>query len=73
MLGKIAKELENLGLRTQRRLFFGNKSEDVIKIANNYEMLAISKAYGSEITKSSPLSPVVLKIIQHLEIPTIVY
>lgn len=73
MLEKIARELENLGLRVQRRLFFGNKSEDVIKIANNYDMLVISKAYGSEITKSSPLSPVVLKIIQHLDIPTIVY
>ncbi|USG99676.1 universal stress protein [Thermococcus argininiproducens] len=73
MLDKIAKELEDFGLRVQRRIFFGNKSEDIIRLAENSDMLVISRAYGSEITKTSPLSPIVLKIIQHLKIPAVVY
>lgn len=73
LLNNVAKKLESYGLKVQRRMFFGNKSDDVIRMAENYDMLAISKNYGSEITKTSPLSPLVLKIIQHLEIPVIVY
>ncbi|WP_297188843.1 universal stress protein [Thermococcus sp.] len=73
LLNNLAKKLESCGLRVQRRIFFGNKSDDVIKLAENYNMLAISKNYGAEITKTSPLSPLVLKILQHLEIPVIIY
>ncbi|WP_175059464.1 universal stress protein [Thermococcus sp. 2319x1] len=73
LLNNVAKKLESYGLKVQRRMFFGNKSDDVIRMAENYDMLAISKNYGSEITKTSSLSPLVLKIIQHLEIPVIVY
>lgn len=73
LLNNVAKKLESYGLKIQRRIFFGNKSDDVIRMAENYDMLAISRNYGAEITKTSPLSPLVLKIIQHLEIPVIVY
>lgn len=73
LVNKISNELEDYGMRVQRRLFFGNKSEDVIKLTKDQDMLVISKAYGSEITKTSPLSPIVLKIVQHVYIPTMVY
>ncbi|ALM75626.1 universal stress protein [Thermococcus barophilus] len=73
LLEKIAKNFEDLGISPQVRLFFGDKGEDVIKLAEKHDMLVLSKAYGSEITKTHPLSPVVLKIVQHVDIPVIVY
>lgn len=73
LLNTVAKKLESYGLKVQRRLFFGNKSDDVIRMAENYDLLAISRNYGSEITKTSPISPLVLRIVQHLNIPVIVY
>lgn len=73
LLEKIAKNFEELGIIHQIRLFFGDKSEDVIKLAEKHDMLVLSKAYGSEITKTHPLSPVVLKIVQHVSIPVIIY
>jgi len=73
LLNTVAKKLESYGLKVQRRLFFGNKSDDVIRMAENYDLLAISRNYGSEITKTSPISPLVLRIVQHLNIPVIIY
>ncbi|MBO8174207.1 MAG: universal stress protein [Thermococcus sp.] len=73
LLEKIAKDFEELGIAPQLRLFFGDKSEDVITLAEKHDMLVLSKAYGSEITKTHPLSPIVLKIVQHVTIPVIVY
>ncbi|NJE09051.1 universal stress protein [Thermococcus sp. M39] len=73
LLEKIAGNFEELSISTQLRLFFGDKSEDVIKLAEKHDMLVLSKAYGSEITKTHPLSPVVLKIVQHVGIPVIIY
>lgn len=73
LLGEVSERLGERGLNVQRRLFFGDKSEDVIKLAGDHEMVVLSKSYGSEITKMSPISPVVFKIVQHVEKPVIVY
>ncbi|AHF80822.1 hypothetical protein [Thermococcus paralvinellae] len=73
LLEKIASTFEELDMSTQLRLFFGDKSEDVIKLSEKHDMLVLSKAYGSEITKTHPLSPIVLKIVQHVDIPIIIY
>jgi len=73
ILREISNELGDFGLKVQTRLFFGDKGEDVIRLAADHDLLAISRAYGSEITKTSPLSPVAFKIIQHVNIPSIIY
>jgi len=73
LLGKISRNFEALGINPQLRLFFGDKSRDIISLAQKHDLLVLSKAYGSEITKTHPLSPVVLKIVQHVNIPVIVY
>jgi len=72
---KIAPRLEELGLRVERRHFMGSKGDDVIRLMENenFDLLVVSRSYGSEVTKTSPVSPVVLKIVQHLENPVIIY
>lgn len=44
LLEKIAKNFEELGITHQIRLFFGDKSEDVIKLAEKHDMLVLSKS-----------------------------
>lgn len=73
VLVEIASSLEDIGLRVTKRHLFGNKSDNVIKLAENFDLLVISRGYGSEITKMSPMSPLVLRIVQHVVKPTIVY
>lgn len=72
---EISSRLEGLGLKVERRHFLGSKSDDVISMVENegFELLVISRSYGSEVTKTSPLSPIVLRIVQHVERPVIVY
>ncbi|WP_363316541.1 universal stress protein [Thermococcus sp.] len=73
VLSEIVGELRAIGLRARGRHLFGSKSDDVIKLAAEFDLLVISRGYGSEITKMSPMSPVVLKIVQHVDRPTIIY
>ncbi|NJE60663.1 universal stress protein [Thermococcus sp. 21S7] len=72
-LFEIVSGLRDIGLRAKGRHLFGSKSDEVIKLAGEFDLLVISRGYGSEITKISPISPVVLKIVQHVDKPTIVY
>ncbi len=75
LVDRIASRLEGLGLRVERRYFIGSKSDDVIKLMEDedIDLLVISRSYGSEVTKTSPVSPVVLKVVQHTDRPVIVY
>jgi len=72
---EIASRLEKYGLRVETKHFLGSKSDDVIKLMENenFDLLILSRSYGSEVTRTSPVSPVVLKIVQHLERPVIIY
>ncbi|AFL95466.1 hypothetical protein CL1_1267 [Thermococcus cleftensis] len=74
MLAKIAPRLEELGLRVERRYFIGSKGDDVIRLmGEGFDLLVVSRSYGSEVTRTSPVSPIVLKIVQHLDKPVLVY
>ncbi|WP_457743140.1 universal stress protein [Thermococcus sp.] len=69
----LKESLEGFGLDVQIEERFGDKGDDVIEMASDYDLLVISRSFGSEVTKTSPLSPVVLKIVQHVLVPVIVY
>ena len=71
----IASRLEALGLHVEHRHFIGNKSDDVVSILKDesFDLLVVSRSYGSEVTRTSPISPIVLRIVQHVERPVIVY
>ncbi|ASJ06045.1 hypothetical protein A3L08_01210 [Thermococcus pacificus] len=73
--GEIASRLEGLGLRVERRHFLGSKSDDIISLLKDedFDLLVVSRSYGSEVTKTSPISPIVLRIVQHVEKPVIVW
>jgi len=72
---EIASRLEKHDLRVETRHFIGSKSDDVIELAERekFDLLVVSRSYGSEVTRTCPMSPVVLKIVQHVKIPVVVY
>lgn len=72
---KFAPRLEELGLEVEGDHIIGSKSDDVIGLmaGGKYDLLVISRSFGAEPTKTSPTSPVVLKILQHIEGPVVVY
>ncbi len=74
-LRNLAPGLENLGLSVETDYFIGSKSDDVIELMSTgkFDLLVISRCFGSEPSRTSPISPVVFKIVQHIDEPVIVY
>ncbi len=46
--------LEKIGLDVREKYILGNKSDEIIQLAADFDLLVISRSYGSEITKTSP-------------------
>ncbi|NJF25218.1 universal stress protein [Thermococcus sp. Bubb.Bath] len=72
-LDEVNGKLKELGFETRSRLIFGNKSEEAILREEKYDLFVISRKYGTETSKTSPVSPLVIKIVQHIEQPVMVY
>jgi hypothetical protein len=73
LLDRISADLAAAGIAVHSRMFSGHKGEDVEKMAGSFDMVALSKSYGAERTEGFPVSPLALRITQHLKIPTIIY
>jgi hypothetical protein len=73
VLREVEKKLSELGFRVKRGLIFGDKGEEPIRRAKDCDLLIIAKDYGMEPSKSSPISPLVYRIVQHVEKPVIIY
>lgn len=73
LLDSVTKELQQIGFTVHQRLFTGHKGEDVEKMAADFDLIAISKSYGSARTEHYPVSPLALRISQHLKKMTLLY
>jgi hypothetical protein len=73
LLDAISRKLEQSGMAVRTRLFIGQKGDDVVQMAEDYDMIALSKWYGDGETETSSISPLALRICQRLSIPAIIY
>ncbi len=73
ILSKIRERIRELGITWTEETVFGDKSEYVEDISPEYDMLIISKHYGSETTKTHTVSPVVFRIVQYVKKPVVLY
>ena len=73
LMDRIESCLEPLGARVHRRMFLGDKIEDVIKATNDYDMIIIPKTYGSHDPTSKEVSPISMVLAQSVRLPTVVY
>ncbi|MDT8358124.1 MAG: universal stress protein, partial [Methanomicrobiaceae archaeon] len=69
LLDRVTRELEAKGLDSHRRIFTGQKGEDVEKMSETHDLLLLSKSFGAERTEGYPVSPIALRISQHVKIP----
>ena len=76
---KVLKNIKKLILEVdgsfsiQSKLKTGNKAEIIEKIADQFDIIIISRQYGAETTKTHPVSPIVLRILQNVKIPVLLY
>jgi hypothetical protein len=73
LLDTLTKELQQIGLTVHQRLFTGHKGEDVERMAADYDLIALSKSYGAEKTEHYPVSPLAIRISQHVKKLTMLY
>ncbi len=73
LLDTFTGELQQIGFTVHQRLFSGHKGEDVEKMAGDFDLIALSKSYGSEQTEHYPVSPLAIRISQHVKKLTLLY
>ena len=73
ILEKVETVLKERKLRWNKELVFADKALYVEEISENYDLLVISKHYGSEATKTHMVSPIVFRIVHHVEKPVVTY
>ncbi|MEO2151313.1 MAG: universal stress protein [Thermococcus sp.] len=72
-LKEVSKRFSELGLDFTAEIIFGDKASFVEEAMREYDLLVISKHFGSEGLKTYNITPLVFKIIQRVEKPVIVY
>jgi nucleotide-binding universal stress UspA family protein len=73
VLNKLKEQLSKMNLMVEEELVFGDKGEEPIQKAKDCDLLVISKSYGAELSKSSSVSPLVYRVVQHVEKPVIIH
>lgn len=72
-LKEVEEKLNDLNIKFSRKIAFGDKAEYVEGLARKYDLIVISRHYGSETTRTHRVSPVVFRIVQHVEKPVVLY
>ncbi len=73
ILSKVRERLKELDIAWTEDVIFGDKSKYVEDIGQKYDMLIVSKHYGSGTAKTHTVSPVVFRIVQHIGKPLVLY
>lgn len=73
LLERTAAKLEGHGFSTQTRMFVGHKGDDVVRMAANHDMVALSRRYADGESTDLSISPTVLRICQRVETPALIY
>ncbi|WP_297523344.1 universal stress protein [Thermococcus sp.] len=73
ILDEVESRLKEMKFEVERRFIFGVRAEEPLKFEDDCDLFIISKHYGSETSKTYPVSPMVYRIVQHIEKPIIIY
>jgi nucleotide-binding universal stress UspA family protein len=72
-VARFSKRLEEEGLRVTVSLFSGSPIEDALRLAESYDIVALSRAYGAGITEKTPVSPVTVQVAQRAPCSALIY
>jgi nucleotide-binding universal stress UspA family protein len=73
LLARTEAKLKEHGFTIQTRMFVGHKGDDVVQMAKNHDMVALSRRYADGESTDASISPIVLRICQRVEIPALIY
>ena len=73
LLDKFSRFLDEQGLAVQTSLFSGSKIEDVIRLSQSHDLVAVYRGFGAATSESAPLSPVVSQINRRVERSVIIF
>lgn len=73
MLRQLSGKLEGSGLKVQTQLFSGSKTEDIVRMSESHDLLALYRGYGSQVSDTQPLSPDVSQINHRVRHSVIIY
>ncbi|MFA7197721.1 MAG: universal stress protein [Methanoculleus sp.] len=73
LLERITERLKEHGFPTQTRMFVGQTGDDVVRMAKNYDMIALNRRYADGEATDLSISPTVLRICQRVETPALIY
>ncbi|MGC9434607.1 MAG: universal stress protein [Methanomicrobiales archaeon] len=73
MLQQVSTRLASAGLTAESRLFIGDKADDVCKLSEGADLLALSRSYGGVHTDRNQLNPLTGIICQEAGIPALLY
>jgi len=73
ILDEVTRNLENKGLVVKKRMFSGNKWDDIERISEDFDMVAVSKDYGGGRGDENEISPVAQRLIQLLKVNTVLF
>lgn len=74
LLKSLSGELNERGFSSVNiRLYAGHKWDDVEMMSENYDLVAISKKYGGGMGDENEISPVAQRLVQQMNISTVLY
>ncbi|UUX91757.1 universal stress protein [Methanoplanus endosymbiosus] len=73
ILNDVTRNLENKELIVKKRMFSGNKWDDIERISEEFDMVAISKDYGGGRADDNEISPVAQRLVQLLKVNTVLF
>lgn len=73
LLERTAAKLKGHGITTQTRMFVGHKGDDVVRMAKNYDLVALCRRYADGEATDVSISPTVLRICQRVATPALIY
>ncbi len=73
LLDFFTRKLELKGLSVQKSLFSGAKTEDVLRMSREYDLVALFRGFGAPGSENTPLSPTVSHISGRTERSVVIY
>jgi len=72
-LAMLSVQLEQAGLRVTTSLFDGSQIEDAVRLSESFDIVALSRVYGTGITEKTPVSPVTVQVAQRVHCSALIY
>ncbi|NYT16444.1 MAG: universal stress protein [Methanomicrobiales archaeon] len=72
-LAAFSRIIGHEGIRVTTSLFTGSQIEDALRLSEGYDIIAVSRGYGSGTTEAVPASPAAIQVTQRARCSVLIY